>query len=62
MMSTKKDVGQAKHDIKNSLATIKILVQLLHRSVARGQTDDIKTTLEKIDAKVDELTQRINAF
>jgi light-regulated signal transduction histidine kinase (bacteriophytochrome) len=62
MKSTNKDIGQAKHDIKNALATIKILVQLLHRDFSSGQPDDVKTTLEKIDDKVDELAQRINAF
>jgi signal transduction histidine kinase len=53
-------LAAAAHDLKNPLAAIKGVAQLLSRQAARGQSDKIEPGLAQIDAVATHMTRLIN--
>ncbi|HEX4207690.1 MAG TPA: PAS domain-containing protein [Ktedonobacteraceae bacterium] len=53
-------ISMASHELKTPLTSLKTLIQLQHRKLARRNVQDIATTLTKMGAQVDKQTRLID--
>ena len=55
-----KEISKYSHDIKNTIASTHAFMHLLHRKVGPNADPSIQEYMQKIDEKIQTMTQQVN--